>query len=167
MNWLDIVIICLCIVGLIKGLYDGMIKQIVAIVALVIGIYLCSSVAKWLFGYLVQIDLFPQQAALLISYLLGFALIVGIISLAGHIVHRLIDATPLSIFNHLIGGLVGLVVMVLVISLFFNFLEAVDPNSAFISKEIKVESRFYLIIKDIISDIFPGKLFDTTIELLT
>jgi membrane protein required for colicin V production len=101
MNWLDIVILCLLGVGLIKGLYDGVIKQVVSLVALIVGIYLCSGVAKWLCDYLIQLDWFPQGAVVVASYFLGFIIIVGIIVLAGRIVHRIIDATPLSIFNHL------------------------------------------------------------------
>ena len=160
MNWLDIVIVILCVAGIVKGLHDGMIKQLVAVGALIIGIYLCSGVAKWLFSYMIYLEWLPQHIGLWISYFLGFVLIVSIILLAGKVVHRLIDATPLSIFNHLIGGFVGLILMVLFISVLFNLIEMVDHQSSLLSPEIKTESRFYLIIKDIIPSLFPGNLFE-------
>ena len=160
MNWLDIVILCFLGIGLIKGLYDGVIKQIVALVALVIGIYLCSSVAKWLCIYLLQFAWFPQGAILFTSYFLGFVIIVIIILLAGNIVHRLVDATPLSIFNHVIGGFIGFILTVIIISVLLNIIEMVDNQSVLLPQQIKVESHYYYVIKKIISTIFPGNLFE-------
>lgn len=167
MNWLDIVILCLCGVGLVKGLYDGAIKQLVAIVALIIGIYLCSGVAKWLCGYLIELEWFSQQWAIMASYFLGFVLIVGVVLLAGSVVHRLISATPLSIFNHIIGGIIGLVLMILFLSVLLNIIEMVDSKSVLLSMEIKTESHCYEVIKNIIPSFFPGNLFELKNELFT
>ncbi len=163
MNWLDIVILCLAGAGLIKGLFDGMIKQVVALGALIIGIYLCTGAAEWLRGYLIQLDWFPQQAVFLTSYFLGFVLIVGVILFAGHIIHNLISVTPLSIFNHIIGGLIGFVLMVLFLSFLLNVIEVLDNNSVILSREVKVESRYYDTIRNIIPTVFPGNLFELKI----
>ena len=165
MNWLDITILCLCGVGLIKGLFDGMIKQVVALAALIIGLYLCSGVSGWLCGYATDLAWFPPKAVVPVSYVLGFILIVGIVLLAGNIVHRLISATPLGFFNHLIGGFLGVVLMVLFISVVFNIMEVVDIKSTFLSQELKVESRFYDIIRSIIPSVFPGNLFEIKLEI--
>ena len=165
MNWLDITILCLCGIGLIKGLFDGMIKQIVALCALIIGLYLCSGVASWLCGFANELSWFPPNAVIPTSYFLGFVLIVGIILLAGSIIHRLISATPLSILNHLIGGFVGIILMVLFISVILNLMEIVDSQSTLLSQEIKNASRFYLVIKNIIPNIFPGNLFELNFDI--
>ncbi len=159
MNWLDIVILCLAGAGLLKGLYDGMIRQVVSLAAMIIGVYLCAGSAEWIRGYLTQWDWFPPQAVVMTSYILGFILIVGIIILAGQIVHRLVSATPLGIFNHIVGGLLGLLLMVLFISLVFNVIEMFDHNAVILSQEVKVESRLYFCIKDIIPTVFPGNIF--------
>ena len=162
MNWLDIVILCLAGAGLIKGLYDGFIKQAVAIVALIIGIYLCTGVAQWLCGYLVQLDWFPQEVVKLTSCFLGFVLIVGVILLAGNVIHKLISVTPLSILNHIAGGIIGILLMALFLSFILNIIDMFDTSSALLSQEIKVESKFYYKIKSIIPDLFPGNLFFET-----
>ena len=160
MNWLDIVILCLAVAGLVKGLYDGIIKQVVSLGALIVGIYLSAGAAGWLSGYLMQINWFPEQAVLPTSYFLGFALIVGVILLAGHVIHNLISVTPLSIFNHIAGGILGLLLMMLIMSFLFNAIEMIDRNSVFLSQELKAESRFYYTIKNIIPTAFPGNLFE-------
>ena len=159
MNWLDIVFLSLAGVGLIKGLYDGMIRQVVALGAFVFGIYLSTGAAGWMRGYLIKLDWFPEPVVYAASFFLGFVLIVGVILLAGRIIHNLVSVTPLSIFNHLAGGFLGLLLMVLFMSFILNITEAIDSNSVLLSQEIKVESRFYLIIKNIIPTVLPGNLF--------
>ena len=42
MNWLDITLLCLAGIGFVKGLFDGIIKQVVSLIALVIAIFFCG-----------------------------------------------------------------------------------------------------------------------------
>ncbi|MDR1525608.1 MAG: CvpA family protein [Tannerella sp.] len=163
MNWLDIVILCLAGVGLIKGLFDGIIKQVASLVAVIAGIYLCAGSAEWVRGYLTDMKWFSPQITVMVSYILGFMLIVGFIILAGIIIHRVISVTPLSIFNHIAGGFFGVLMMVLFISLVLNVIEMFDHNSVILSREIKVESCLYFYIKSIIPTIFPGNIFEPII----
>lgn len=159
MNWLDIVLVCLAGVGFMKGLFDGMIKQVVSLIALVVALFFCTKAADWLREYIIKLDWFPTESITTISYIFGFILILGIFLLAGEIVHRIIGATPLSIFNHLAGGVLGLIVTVLFLSLTLNLLEIVDKKSTLISHETKIESRFYQHIQGIVPTIYPHKLF--------
>lgn len=159
MNWLDIVLLCLAAIGFAKGLFDGFIKQVVSLIALVVGIFFCGKVALWLRDYLIAADIFPQETISIISYILGFLLIVGVCLLAGEVVHRVIGVTPLSILNHIAGGVFGLGVMVLFVSLALNFMELLDANSMLIKNETKIESRFYHPTKEILQTIYPNNLF--------
>lgn len=159
MNWLDITLLCLAGIGLVKGLFDGIIKQVVSLIALLVAIFFCGKVALWLRGYIVALGWFPPEGVTIISYIAGFMLIVGVLVLAGEVVSRVVDVTPLSIVNHLIGGLFGLILMILFISLSLNMLELIDKGSVLISREAKVESRFYYSIKEIITTIYPSSLF--------
>ncbi|MDR2968606.1 MAG: CvpA family protein [Tannerellaceae bacterium] len=159
MNWLDIVIVCLAGAGIVKGLFDGIIKQVVSLIALVVGIMFCGKAALWLRGYLIDLDWFPPETVSILSNILGFLLIVGIVLIAGEIVHRVIGATPLSIINHLFGGVFGLLVMILFLSLFFNLLELVDKSSAIIPQEVKSASRFYAPITELLPALLPFELF--------
>jgi membrane protein required for colicin V production len=159
MNGLDIVILCLAGVGLLKGLYDGIIKQVASIVAVIIGIYLCAGSAEWIRGYLAKLDWIPSHLAVMASYLFGFLLVAGIVVWVGVVVHRIVNATPLSIFNHIIGGLLGLLMMVLCMSLILNVIEMFDFHAVILSQELKVESHFYFPIKNIIPTVFPGNVF--------
>ena len=159
MNWLDITLLCLAGIGFGKGLFDGFIKQVVSLIALVAAIFLCGEAAGWLRGYIVALGWFPEQGVSILSYVAGFILIMGVLVLAGEIVTKVIDATPLSIINHLGGGLLGLLLSLLFTSLVLNFLDFVDKSSLFISQETKVESRFYEPVRRIVPTIYPHNLF--------
>ena len=44
MNWLDLVLLCLAGFGFVKGLFDGVIKQVVSLIALLAAIFCCAEV---------------------------------------------------------------------------------------------------------------------------
>ena len=159
MNWLDITLLCLAGIGFGKGLFDGFIKQVVSLIALVAAIFLCGEAAGWLRGYIVALGWFPEQGVSVLSYVAGFILIMGVLVLAGEIVTKVIDATPLSIINHLGGGALGLLLVLLFTSLSLNLLDLVDRSGVFISQETKVESCFYEPIRQIVPTIYPHNLF--------
>jgi membrane protein required for colicin V production len=159
MNWLDIVLICLTGAGLVKGLFDGLIRQVVSLIALVAGIFFCGKAAAWLKEYLISLNWFPAEGVSIMSYVLGFLLIAGVVLAAGEIVHRLVGSTPLSMVNHLFGGVFGILLTLLFISLFFNLMELIDKGSVLIPVQAKLDSRLYYPIKEIIPTVFPHSLF--------
>ena len=55
MNWLDITLLCLAGIGFVKGLFDGVIKQVVSLIALLVGIFFCTKAALWLRGYILAL----------------------------------------------------------------------------------------------------------------
>ena len=153
MNWLDITLLCLAGIGFVKGLFDGVIKQVVSLIALLVGIFF------WLRGYIVALGWFPEQGVTVLSYVAGFLLIVGVILLAGEILTRVVGATPLSVLNHLVGGVLGLCFMMAFVSLLLNSMEMIDKGSVLIPRQAKVESRFYNSVKEIIPTIYFQNLF--------
>ena len=159
MNWLDITLLCLAGIGFVKGLFDGVIKQVVSLIALLVGIFFCTKAALWLRGYILALGWFPEQGVTVLSYVAGFLLIVGVILLAGEILTRVVGATPLSVLNHLVGGVLGLCFMMAFVSLLLNSMEMIDKGSVLIPRQAKVEPRFYNSVKEIIPTIFFQNLF--------
>ena len=96
MNWLDITLLCLAGIGFVKGLFDGIIKQVVSLIALVIAIFFCGKAAAWLKGYILALGWFPEEGVTILSYIAGFILIMGVFILAGELVTKVVGATPLS-----------------------------------------------------------------------
>ncbi|MDR2119961.1 MAG: CvpA family protein [Tannerella sp.] len=159
MNWLDITIICLAAAGFVKGCSDGFVRQIVMLIALVAAIYLCSAVAVYIREYIREAGLMPAHAVTVVSYVLAFLLILCVIALVGHILHKIMDVTPLSLPNHLAGGIFALTFTVLFISLMLNIIAFSDRNSVLIPSEVKSRSRLYLPVKRVVPAIYAGNLF--------
>lgn len=159
MNWLDITLLCLAGIGFVKGLFDGVIKQVVSLIALLVGIFLCTKAALWLRGYIVALNWFPTEGVTILSYVAGFLLIAGVILLSGEILDRLVGATPLSVLNHIGGGVVGICFMMAFVSLLLNGLEIIDRGSVLIPQQAKVESRYYNTVKEILPTIYFQDLF--------
>jgi len=109
MNWLDILLLLLVGLGFVKGLFDGVVKQVVSLIAFVAAVLFCAEAAAWLRGYVLALGWFPENGVTVVSYILGFVLILVLLNLAGYLISRLIDTTPLSILNHLGGGLFGFI----------------------------------------------------------
>ena len=159
MNWLDITLLCLAGIGFVKGLFDGVIKQVVSLIALLVGIFFCTKAALWLRGYILALGWFPEQGVTVLSYVAGFLLIVGVILLAGEILTRVVGATPLSVLNHLVGGVLGLCFMMAFVSLLLNSMEMIDKGSVLIPRQAKVDSSFFNSVKEIIPTIYFQNLF--------
>ena len=159
MHWLDILLLCLAGFGFVKGLFDGVIRQVVSLIALVAAIFCCAQVADWLRGYILELGWFPEYGVTVLSYILGFMLIIGVLKLVGDAMSKLIGVTPLSLLNHLLGGVFGLMFMMFFLSLTLNVLEYIDRGSLLIPLEAKVESKFYTSVKQIVPTIFPSNLF--------
>ena len=159
MNWLDIVLLVLAGIGLVKGLFDGIVKQVVSLIALLVAILFCAEVAAWLQGYIAQLGWLPDYGVTIASYVLGFMLIVGVLKLVGDAMSHLIGITPLGVLNHLMGGVFGLMFMMFFLSLTLNVMEYIDRGSLLIPREAKVESKLYYSIKQIVPTIFPTNLF--------
>jgi len=159
MNWLDIGIICLAVVGFIKGYSDGFIRQIVALIALVTAIYFCSKLAVFLREYILQTGWFPEHSITILSYIIAFILIIVAVTLVGGIVHKVLDVTPLNLLNHIAGGFFAVIATVVILSLTFNLLEGLDRQSVTIPRETKIESQLYFYVKNIVPAIYPADLF--------
>ena len=93
MNWLDITLLCLAGIGFVKGLFDGIIKQVVSLIALVIAIFFCGKAAAWLKGYILALGWFPEEGVTILSYIAGFILIMGVFILAGELVTKVVGDT--------------------------------------------------------------------------
>jgi membrane protein required for colicin V production len=159
MNWLDIALVCLAVAGFLKGWRDGFVRQAVSLLAFAAAIYLCSEVAASLREYLAGKEWFSAQTVTMASYILAFLLIAGVVFLAGSLIHKMISVTPLGLFNHLAGSLVGLVITALLLSLSLNLLETMDADSKLIPRETKMESRLYFRFKEFVPAVYPSELF--------
>ncbi len=109
MNWVDIIIVIILVVGLGKGLTNGFVRGIFGIAALVLGIVLAAGnygqVAEILFSRL-QVG---ADAQAILGFLVIFVVVLILVSVVGRIITKALKLISLGWMDRLAGGVLGLV----------------------------------------------------------
>jgi membrane protein required for colicin V production len=157
-NWLDLAIIVCLAVGLIKGIVDGFVKQVVSFLALAVAIFFAGQIAVPIRSFLFSsstVTAIPQPVISGLCYLLAFALIIIAIVWVGKLVSFAIKMTPAKPLNTLLGGLFGMFIWIFSLSLLFNIVAVFDYHSKIIPAQIQKESFFYNRIKSVVPTLYP------------
>ena len=159
MNWLDILIVSCVAVGLIKGLFDGFVKQVVSFIALLAAIFFGGQIAIPVRNFLMQYisgDTLSPSILSVFCYIIAFVSIILIIVLFGKIVDVAIKMTPAKPLNSLLGGLFGMFIWIISLSILFNILSVFDSASSLLPKSTQEKSVFYNRVKSILPTVYPG-----------
>jgi membrane protein required for colicin V production len=155
MNWIDIAIVVILILSMVMGFINGLVKEVASLAALIFGIWgairFSSFTAEKLYDYF---DMTGQYVGI-IAFLITFGIIVVIIHFIGIVADKIVDAISLGFVNRLLGIAFGLLKSVLIMSVFFVVLNAIDTRKPFLPRERIEESMFYNSISDIAPAIFP------------
>jgi len=154
MNWLDLIIIVCIAIGLVKGLFDGFVKQAVSFIALIAAIFFAGQLAGWMRSLLQRIDFLGGLDPGILTaacYILSFSLIIIAIVLLGRIVNVAIKLTPAKYLNHLLGGLFGILIGAVSLSILINVLDAFDIVPA----QMRNQSVLYSSIREVVPTIYP------------
>jgi membrane protein required for colicin V production len=155
MNWLDAVIVVVLILSLVTGFINGLVKEVASLAALILGIWgairFSSFTAAKLYDYF---DMTGRYVGI-IAFLITFGLIVVLIHFVGILADKVVNAASLGFINRILGIVFGLLKSVLIMSVFFVVLNALDARRSFLPKKTIEESKFYNPISDIAPAIFP------------
>jgi membrane protein required for colicin V production len=106
MNWLDILILVTLAASVIGGLATGIVRGVVNLAGLLLGIFLAGmyyeTVGGWL-GFIHNADV-----ANTIGFILIIAVVMVVTGIIGGILHKVVSAIMLGWLDHLIGGVLGL-----------------------------------------------------------
>jgi len=155
MNWLDAIIVVVLILSLVTGFINGLVKEVASLAALILGIWgaikFSSFTAEKLYDYF---DMTGRYVGI-IAFLITFGLIVVLIHFIGILADKVVNAASLGFINRILGIVFGLLKSVLIMSVFFVVLNALDVRRSFLPKKTIEESKFYNPISDIAPAIFP------------
>ncbi len=155
MNWLDLIIL-LCIgVAVIKGLYDGFIKQVISLAALALGILFAGGVAILLQPIAEGFGFIPSYLTYPVCYVFSFTIILIVMGILGKALKKIWELTPFGFLNNIAGGATGGVLVLFLLSLFFNFLLIFDPDSRLIGEQSKRESVLYEKVRVVVPVLYP------------
>jgi membrane protein required for colicin V production len=155
MNWLDAIIIVILILSLVTGFINGLVKEVASLAALILGIWGAIKFSTFTAGKLYDYFDMTGHYVGIIAFLVTFAIIVVIIHFIGILADKLVNAVSLGFVNRLLGIVFGLIKSVLIMSVIFVVLNAIDARRPILPKKTIEESRFYNPISDIAPAIFP------------
>jgi len=155
MNWVDLIIVVILIIALVRGFTDGLVREVAALAALILGIWGASKFSSYTAGKLYEWFDMSGKYVGIISFLITFGVIVIIIHFIGLIADKIIDAASLGFLNRLLGMLFGVFKSALILSVFFVILNALDARRSFLPRTAIEQSKFYNPIADIAPAIFP------------
>lgn len=155
MNFIDLIIIVLLILGAVRGFTDGFIKELASLLALILGIWgaikFSSFTAERLYEYF---DMTGRYVGIL-AFMITFIVIVILIHFIGLLIDKFVDAIELSFLNRLAGILFGLFKTALILSVIFVILNAIHAHRPFLPEDKIAQSKFYNPIADIAPALFP------------
>lgn len=155
MNWIDLIIVVLLIIAIVRGFTDGLVREVASLAALILGIWGAIKFSSFTAGKLYEWFDMSGQFVGLIAFLITFGVIVVIIHFIGIIADKVIDAASLGFLNRVLGMVFGFFKSVLILSVFFVILNAIDARRNFLPEEAIAQSKFYIPIADIAPLIFP------------
>jgi len=155
MNWIDATIVIILILSMVMGFINGFIKEIASLAALILGIWGAIKFSGFTAGKLYDYFDMTGQYVGIIAFVITFGFIVVIIHFIGIVADKIIDAVALGFINRLLGIAFGLIKSVLIMSVLFAVLNAIDAKRPFLPKERIEESMFFNPISDIAPVIFP------------
>ena len=155
MNWIDLIIVVILILSMVMGFINGLVKEVASLGALILGIWGAIKFSNFTAGKLYDYFDMTGQYVGIIAFLVTFGIIVVIIHFIGILADKIVHAVALSFVNRLLGIAFGLFKSVLIMSVFFLVLNAIDSRKPFLPKETIEGSKFYNPIADIAPILFP------------
>ena len=164
MSIIDIIILLFLIPALLSGLKKGLIAQLVAIAALILGAWMScrftTALGQWASGW-IDADIRIINA---IAFIVIFCGVVAILSLLGKLLEGVIKLIMLGWLNRLLGVVFAIMKWGLFLSLIVMLFDSLNTDLRFVPEEKIDESVLYKVLKGVADAIFPyiKSLFSTT-----
>tara|TARA_B100001029_G_C15042123_1_gene444412 strand:- start:118 stop:621 length:504 start_codon:yes stop_codon:yes gene_type:complete len=128
MNFIDVIILILVFFAAYRGFVNGLIKELISFLSLIIGIYVAINFSDYFENIL--IEKFPNTESFVtaISFVLVFLVVIFSLKLAGVIINKIAKSLNLGFLNKVLGLFFGASKLILIISLVLFQLNYLEKN---------------------------------------
>lgn len=154
-SYLDILIGIPLLWAIYKGFTKGLIIQLGALLALLLGIYGAIKFSSFTAQWLVDTFEFSGKYLGLVAFSLTFIGIVVVVHLLARLLSKIAGMVALEFVNRLLGVVFSLLKMGFIISVIIVILNSIDERINFIEEETKQESILYKPMGKLAPAIFP------------
>src|SRR4030042_4134830 len=150
MNLLDVILIVVTAFSSVYGLFKGLVKEVISLLALVIGLIGASRFYEGASPLLKDLGLGEQAAKILSFFILFIFIFIGLI-LIGKLLHQLIHAISLRWLNRLGGIGFGFIRGIIISGIIIMFLTIILSEKAPTLSESKLTPHIMSISKVLLS----------------
>jgi membrane protein required for colicin V production len=133
-NWIDIAIALLMLLGFTHGLMKGVIQEVFAVLALVVGLVAAGHVSTG--AEPITENLSHPTAAKVLVFILTVCVVALIIGLIGRLLSGLAKAANLRAIDRVIGGVVGACLVGLIVGAVFKVGESFGMDTGFLDNSV-------------------------------
>ncbi len=155
MGTIDIIILACFLPAVVIGLKDGFVRQLVALSALILGLYLSvrfsAPVGQWITE---RWHLEPFWIKV-ISFSAIFIAVALVLSLLGKLLEKVLKITMLGWLNRILGLVFAIITTALVIGTIIYVVNSANGMLEFIPEEKIAESRLYRPLLHLVETAFP------------
>lgn len=156
MNFIDILIIIPVLWGFWRGFMKGVVMEVATLVAFFLGVWGGMKFSDLIAGYIRQWFTTESPYVPLIAFGLVFvAILIAVFALA-RFIDKSMEKSTLTIFNKLAGGAFGGFKFLLILSVLFFVVDAVEKSVTVIPPEIKDNSLLYRPVASVAPKVIPG-----------
>ncbi len=156
--WLDYVIILLLGFAVWEGWKQGLVTQVLGLVAVAAGIFLA-----WRLGTSIgEVLGMEGVTATVAGFVIVLVVVVVGVVLIGRFTRGLFKITGLGVFDNILGVVFSALKMFVLVGLVLMLVEAVDPNGRVLSDRVKERSPMYRAVDSVNGIVFSfvKDLFD-------
>ena len=148
MNYFDIFIVCLILLGSYRGFSKGLINELSSVFALILGVYgsLKFSDLTLTFvniNFAAQLESINDSYLKIFSFAFTFVIIIFSVSLLAKLLTKIAKVMFLGFVNKLLGGVFGGVKYVLIISFCLVFFENINSEFSVVDQTALEKLIFY------------------------
>lgn len=155
MNWLDIAICILLLIGLWKGYLNGFFVELTSLIALIAAIYGAIYFSNYAGDWLREQFSWEESYITIASFIVTFIIIILVITYVGKIITQVIKTVQLSFINKLAGAAFGMVKMGFLASVILMFINTASGEYNIVPKAIEEESLIYTHIEPLAPFLLP------------
>lgn len=146
MSYFDIIVGILLILAGLKGLKNGLVKELAGLAALLFGIILAVQFSDSMAGFLSRF--FHSEYMGIISFLVTFAIVVVLVHLIANLLHTIIHAVALGVFNRILGLFFGGIKAGFIISIILLGLDVFGLEKSIVTPREQERSKLYSPVKN-------------------
>ncbi|MEY4595159.1 MAG: hypothetical protein RIQ47_1569 [Bacteroidota bacterium] len=143
MNWLDIFLGVVLLIGIVRGFLNGFVYEIANFGAFFLGLYCGFELAEMISPKVSELlGAGPSTVRYVSLFLVFLTIWIGMILLS-KLFEGLITVTMMGLFNKIAGALFGLVKFAVIASVLIYFFHKADTKYRWILPDTKAESKLY------------------------